>query len=117
MLESEKEEDLSKISESVRLKYRQKWNELIHYEIETHRRNQLHKTEEDTDDECELCTETSLKRDQEEDYNPIEKEHIDLTTDVSESKDKLAAVNKLNDQRDLFVEGFLKNTRTLGIVN
>ena len=35
---------------------------------------------------------------------------------MSETKDKLAAVNKLNDKRDLFVEGFLKNPRTLGIV-
>ena len=93
----------SRISESVTLKYGQKWKELISYDIETHRRNQLHKTEEDTDDECELCTETSLKIYQEENSNPILREHIDLTTDVSESKDKLAAVNKLNDQRDLFV--------------
>ena len=35
---------------------------------------------------------------------------------MTDSKDKLEAMNKLNDQRDLFVEGFLKKPKTLGIV-
>ena len=56
MSESEREEDLSKCSGSIRLEYQQRWKELVHYEIETHRKNQLKETEETSNDECELCT-------------------------------------------------------------
>ena len=113
----EKEIDLSKVSASCeRLKYRQTWKELIHHEIEPHNKRQPQKIKENTDVKCELCTETSLKNDHEENSNPKWVEQIELITDVTESKDKLAAMNKLNDQRDLFVAGFLNNQRTLGIV-
>ena len=55
MLESEKEIDLSKVSESCKgLKYRQTWKELIHHEIEVHRKEQLQKINENANEECEL---------------------------------------------------------------
>ena len=48
---------------------------------------------------------------------PDENNTIDeLKTCMTKSENKLTAMNKLIDQRDLFFGGFLRNTKTMGIV-
>ena len=69
---------------------------------------------------------TLLGKDHGENVNPKTKEklryrqsweeQIELITNMTESENKLTAMNKLIDQRDTFVGGFLKNPKTLGIM-